>query len=578
MECIDIGADGFYHPSSEEEIICLVNRAAEEGLQIRCRGSAHSVSHAIYTDPGKGDPPVRDSVSEQDPPRGPNINIMFDQYIGLEWIDEQQGIVEALAGTHLGKDPYDPTGVSTWENSLLYQAWRKGWTLSDLGGITHQTVSGFISTGSAGGSLTYNLDGNMLAFRVIDGSGNVTWVEKDKDEDLFNALGVSVGLLGIITKIRFKLTPNFNVYGQETVTPTTGDKALIDVYGPGGGEKVNMKEYLEQTPYTRILWWPQKGVDRMAYWIGGRGDTMAGAGKPGVSPPHEEPAWIPQPYREFADVPFLTKLMNLGGAIYFTAIGNNGFFRRWKKLTKYILPSFRKNIWDLWKKKFGKFLGWIFTTLLMLFVYLFTFLFTVFFSIFPFLLTLLLPVVIKLFQPLTKNGKPEMFQDFGWHSLPMDNAADDIMLGTEFTEIWIPLEKTQEVMALLRDHFKKHGLDATGTYSTELYAGYKSDFWLSPGYGGHQFRVDVFWYLWNQGNPATPDGFYRQFWDLLRANNIPFRLHFGKYWPEYDYKEWAQYFRSQYPRWDDFMELRKQRDPKNIFLTDYWRRHLMGEE
>jgi len=577
MTCIKIETDGFYHPSTEEEIICLVKKAREEGLQIRCRGSAHSVSHAIYTDPGKGDKAVPDTVSEQDPPQGPNINIMFDKYFGLEWLDEEKGLVEVKAGTHLGKDPYDPTGTSTLENSLLYQAWQKGWTLGDLGGITHQTVSGFISTGSAGGSLSYNLDENMAAFRVIDGTGAVAWVEKDKDAELFNALGVSVGLLGIISKVRFKLTSNFNVYGQETTTPTSGDKALIDVYGAGGGGKVNMQEFLEQTPYTRILWWPQKGVDRMAYWIGGRADAMAGAGNPQAAGKHKLPAWIPQPYREFSDVPFITKLMQLGGAIYFTNIGNKGFFRRWGKLNKYIFKSFKSRIYALWKKKFGTVLGWILTNLLMLLVKIFSFLFTAFFSIFPFLLDVLLPVVIKLFQPLTKKGKPEMFQDYGWRSLPMDNAADDIMLGTEFTEIWIPLEYTQKVMILLDKHFKANGLKGTGTYSTELYAGYKSDFWLSPGYGGHQFRVDVFWYLWNQGNPATPDGFYRQFWELLRKEGIPFRLHFGKYWPEFDYKEWAEFFRSQYPRWDDFMALRAKRDPGDIFLTDYWRRHLLGE-
>jgi D-arabinono-1,4-lactone oxidase len=90
-------------------------------------------------------------------------------------------------------------------------------------------------------------------------------------------------------------------------------------------------------------------------------------------------------------------------------------------------------------------------------------------------------------------------------------------------------------------------------------------------------RVDAFWYTNNEGNPAGQDGFFKQFWDLFRANNIPFRLHWGKFLPEYDFQEWAVYFRSQYPRWDDFMKLRAQRDPKNIFLTDYWRRHLLGE-
>jgi len=68
-----------------------------------------------------------------------------------------------------------------------------------------------------------------------------------------------------------------------------------------------------------------------------------------------------------------------------------------------------------------------------------------------------------------------------------------------------------------------------------------------------------------------------QFWEALKAENIPFRLHWAKFLPEYDYAEWAEYLRLQYPRWDDFMELRTKRDPKNIFLTNYWSLHLFGK-
>ena len=44
-------------------------------------------------------------------------------------------------------------------------------TLRDLGGITHQSVSGFLMTGSSGGSLQYGIDENLLA--LLDGER--TW-------------------------------------------------------------------------------------------------------------------------------------------------------------------------------------------------------------------------------------------------------------------------------------------------------------------------------------------------------------------------------------------------------------------
>jgi D-arabinono-1,4-lactone oxidase len=88
----------------------------------------------------------------------------------------------------------------------------------------------------------------------------------------------------------------------------------------------------------------------------------------------------------------------------------------------------------------------------------------------------------------------------------------------------------------------------------------------------------LIWYINNEDDPAIKGGYYTQFWELLRENDIPFRLHWGKYLPEYDYKGWVDYFKSQYPKWDDFLNLREARDPKNIFLTKYWKRHLYGVE
>src|ERR1700743_1935568 len=101
------GEDGFYHPTTENEIVALVKKAGEENLEIRCRGAAHSMSRAIYTDPGQGEKPLPNEVSEQKPPKGPNLNVMFDKYMSLTWIDEKKGIIEVEAGIHLGYDPED---------------------------------------------------------------------------------------------------------------------------------------------------------------------------------------------------------------------------------------------------------------------------------------------------------------------------------------------------------------------------------------------------------------------------------------------------------------------------------------
>ncbi|HJZ69616.1 MAG TPA: D-arabinono-1,4-lactone oxidase [Blastocatellia bacterium] len=562
INTIAIGTDGFYHPTNEEQVIALVKKAYAEGLQVRCRGASHSTAWAIYTDPGAGDKKVPNKVSEQNPPQGPNINIMLDQYYKLEWLDKANGIIEVEAGIHLGYDPEDPTHTSTLENSLLYQAFKEGWALEDLGGITHQTVAGFLSTGSSGGTLMYKLEDNLLAFRVIDGEGHAEWIKKDRDADLFNALGVSLGLLGIISRVRFKLTKNFYIYGQQITTPTEDDKCPIDLFGPGITDKPSMREFLEKTPYTRILWWPQNKVERVVIWEAVRGAPL--------------PVFDSAPYEEFADTTFFTELEELGGALLFTLLGNRGFFKVWWKLQK-DFGQFRRNIYKYWETTLIKPASWIFSWLVTIPLWIISLPLVLFFSVFPPVLRLLYPAVVDILQPLTKNGKAQLFMDYMWRSLPMDDNADDILMGTEFTEIWIPLEHTQKSMQLLKELFDKGGYDAQGYYSTELYAGIESSFWLSPAYGGDVFRVDVFWYINNEGNPAAREGFYSQFWELFRGNDVPFRLHWGKFLPEYDYQDWAVYLKSQYARWNDFMKLRAARDPKNIFLSTYWRRHLFGE-
>lgn len=566
MDCeIKKAPDGYYHPENEEQIICLVKKAYAEGLQIRVRGSAHSIAWAIYTDPGPGVKPIPNKVQQEIPPESPNINIMLDRYTKLEWEDVKNGVVVADAGIHLGVDPNDPTKTSTLENGLLYQIFKKGFGLSDLGGITQQTVSGFLMTGSAGGSLMYDISENLLGFRIIDGTGDCRWV--NKGDELFPAVSLSLGLLGIITKVRLQLVKTYNIYGQEIAASTELEECPVDLFGPGRNGKPSLKSFLEMTPYTRVLWWPQKGVNRVVIWQAVRGEDL--------------PLLDPVPYLLFGEIPFLSKLEQLAGAILFTLLGNTGFFTVWGKLYK-DFRKFRLFMKGLWQDKIGKFFGWLLSGLLTLFLEIAAIVPVFILSIFRFLLKMILPIIIRTLQPLTKKGKGTLFMDHYWRSLPMDNEADSILLGTEFTEIFIPVKYTERVMQLLDNIYNKKGYESTGFYSTEIYAGYPSKSWMHPAYEEGEFaegslRIDIFWYINNAGNPAAKDGYFRQFWDLFRNNNIPFRLHWGKFIPDYDYKDWISYYKAQFPKWADFLTLREKRDPKNIFLNSYWKLRLYGE-
>lgn len=553
---IPMAADGYYHPANESELVSLVKYAAESGCQLRVRGSMHTFPHrAILTDrsPGKT--------------KG-ELNLMLDRYRAIRWVDEGKRIVEVEAGCNLSINPYDPTGTSTVENGLLYQLQSKNWALSDLGGITHQTVSGFLSTGSSGGSLQYGLDENILSLRFIDGTGQIRDVSRDKDPDVFLAAGVSMGLLGVLSRVTFRCIPTFNIEGSES---TTGEADCeIDLFGPGSASKPSLERFLRETEYTRIMWWPQTNLKRVVVWKARR-----------IAP---APGFVPKPYEEVGDHPEAAEVL---GGLLLSILGNLDDLRHLPAKIEPIFNQLDHSLLELlptlgFPPAVTEALSSIISALLELGVDGLL--------EFPGIdlvghvlknhLAQILPVVYKPFVPLDAEKTPpgpQQFRDYWWTGLPMDNGIDDKLMPTLFTEIWIPVFKTQAVMTALRDYFDKGGLSATGTYSFELYGTKQSPFWMSPSSDGEPvFRVDVFWFGYNAGDPAVD--LYPQFWDLLKP--FGFKLHWGKFLP-YDpppQKQWAKYFAQQYRHWNDFMALRAKLDPKNTFLTEYWREHLGLED
>jgi D-arabinono-1,4-lactone oxidase len=556
--------DGYHHPASEEELVELVKTAYRKGKRLRVRGAAHSPAHAIYT---QASGPNR--VSRQKPPKGDDFNVMLDRYRAWQVKDEQRKLVEAEAGIHLGADPSDPTKTSVLKESLLYGLAQKGWSLSNTGGITHQTVSGFTGTGSSGGSLQHTSNSNLYGFRVIDGEGEVhEFTREDNDPDLFYSLSPSVGLLGVVSTITLECTDLFVIEGSESVA--TIKSCPIDVLGNGGQGRPSLEQFLRDTPFARLEWWPQRGSERMVTWRA-------------IKKP-VPPNFKPKPYKRFAGSPEAAQQMI---SLLFTIIGNLDDLSRAERLLE-----------DNWDQLQGALksegvlrdLGVVGNLLA------------------EFLsgaaeggvdlaigalrlvddplrkgLPDFLPKLIDAFIPVDGKDGPQRFTDYGWSGLPMDNAANDELLTTDFTETWLPVTRTREVMQLLDRYFRepKKGQEAlkrTGTYAWELYTAMPTPGWISAAhssgadeYKDGVFRIDPYWFADNAEDPTKT--FYARYWKLLRDHDIPFRLHWGKLQPAYAKwdRDWVDFFRAQYPRWDDFLRLRAERDPNNIFLTDYWR-------
>jgi D-arabinono-1,4-lactone oxidase len=539
---IERSADGYYHPRTVEEIQQIVRVARARRCTVRVRGSGHSVAQAIYTDnfpyeeaeyftPSYVLDHYTHNFQTVEVP-SEELNLLLDNLTAVTFSDSAM-TVTVEAGCHLGIDPYDPTQKSTYFNGLFYQLDQHGWAVPDTGGISHQSLGGFISTGSSGGSVIYNFDDAIEAIAFVDGHGEVRSCSRTSDPDLFHAVGVSMGLLGIITSITLKCIPRYDIIGQESTT--TVKECPIDLFGEKG-HGLTLEQFLRETEYTRLMWWPQRRVERMVVWQARRmreaeytrERTRVEDGNVVLQSKHyEEVDWVmgsPLP-------------MTYAGDAFYTLVAEWPHSLRAITTSRFLLPLLRCLITRAFEK-------------------------------------IIMPVVLRTYTPVDAKRPekgPQTFWDSWWCGLPMDNQADDRIIPTEFTELWIPIERAQDVMRVLRDHYARVGVEATGIYACEVYAAKRSPFWMSPSYGQDVIRIDVFWF---GKNPEPPYEYYEQFWKLLAP--FGFRAHWGKYLPGRpdrpgDVERWRDYLRAQNPRWDDFLAMRERCDPDQVFVTGYWR-------
>jgi hypothetical protein len=618
-------ADGCFHPETEGQIAALVRHARANGKKVRVLGSTHSVWRAIVTDHFAGA-----NTPDAEMP------VVLDKYVRVfdtkdDASDPTRKLVEVQGGCHLGAAPtrpvearIEPGGPSasdilapspwhhgTWEDSLTYVLQERGLALSDLGGISHQTVAGFLATGSSGGTTKWSVHASIAKLRVIDGEGNVTELGPDgPDVDWFRAAGVGLGLAGVVSTVTFVCEPTFDVVGTETIS-ATAQASDLDFYGdrPDSGLPT-LERFLLDTDYTRLMWWPQFDFDRLVVWQAARA-------------PYEQDRPI-KPYHEIAYLPVLSQV---GASVIYTVLGNVG----WPDKLLAALGSVRAHpavadkqrisaglrgllappadpdfplepqhllpwLTALWETLKGERHDPI--TLAAAWIPLVELLVTAADDLLAFALKLpmiheifnelarLVPahldVILGIFVTTGKDGAPavQTFADRSFMGLPMDNQMDDLLMPTWFTELWIPFTPGDgtvgKVIAALRKLFDADGTpegayQATGPFAYELYAA-KADptFLLSPATGARDvFRVDVFWFGKNAGDPATD--FYPQFWRALEP--FDYRLHWGKFLPPEAVVP-AERLLSRFPGAAKFREVRARVDPGDVFLTRYWRDHL----
>ncbi|MFN8355836.1 MAG: D-arabinono-1,4-lactone oxidase [Spirosomataceae bacterium] len=519
---------GLYHPQNEAEVISLVQHAIQNKLQVRVRGAAQSVNAGVFTD----------DFSASSPTSIQSINLQLDQLRSISYDDATMQVTVG-AGINLGVDPFDPSGVSfanDGTNNLLYQLNQtKGWALKNVPDVVHQTVAGFISTGSSGGTMQHAFDEAIVSLRMVDGTGTLKeFIKSDNLNDDFYGVVVSMGLMGVITSVTLQCVPAFNIIGTETTTAVADCE--FDFLGSGSPQKPSLQEYLSTTEYSRALWWPITSLHRVIAW---KAKTMQPSD-------YDNQTGTPTDFKPNPYYPVFPKI--LGSRLPSEQIAGIGFslIASWPKWFYDILghnPSENSNEDNMLIQAIE--------------------------AVAPYAY----PLLINLYFPVnTATNPPQRFWDYWLGSLPMDTFEfSNNVFTLVYTEFWFPIEQTELVMDTLQEYYTTNGYSATGFYTVEVLAAKRSDFWLSPGYQQDSLRLNIMFFA---NSTLDPNTYYSQFWTLFRQKGINFRLHWGKNLPPPSSLASPTYLQSQYQKWDDFHCLRKQMDPHDIFLTTYWKTQL----
>ena len=180
-------------PSSVGEIGELVAAAAGRGQRVKPIGAGHSFTSIGVTD---------------------GVQLRLDRLAGIVRADRDTGLVTVLAGTRL--------------HALNEALWQLGLSMTNLGDIDVQTISGAISTGTHGTGAKYGgIATQVRALELVLADGSTLSCSADENPDVFAAARVGLGSLGVLATVTLQCEPAFALAAAEG--PASLDEVLSDL-------------------------------------------------------------------------------------------------------------------------------------------------------------------------------------------------------------------------------------------------------------------------------------------------------------------------------------------------------------
>lgn len=179
----------------EKDIQDAVKRAGDTNVGVRAMGSQYSWEKIV-------EPTERET--------GKGIVLDLKYYNKILHVNKEKKLVQVEGGMK----------VKDLNKALDFH----GLAMSDLGNVDGQTVAGVVSTGTHGEQVNGGcLSTLMKRIWIVNGLGVVKEIDMEKkNSDTAAAVGVSMGLLGVISRIEFKVEEAFDLM-QETRYMETND-------------------------------------------------------------------------------------------------------------------------------------------------------------------------------------------------------------------------------------------------------------------------------------------------------------------------------------------------------------------
>ncbi|MFF1544838.1 D-arabinono-1,4-lactone oxidase [Streptomyces sp. NPDC058291] len=218
-------------PASVDELAEAVRRAAEDGLKVKAVGTGHSFTSIAATD---------------------GVLIRPQLLTGIRSIDRDNMTVTVEAGTPLKR--------------LNLALAREGLSLTNMGDIMEQTVSGATSTGTHGtGRDSASIAAQIKGLELVTADGSVLVCSEKENPEVFAAARIGLGALGVVTALTFAVEPVFLLTAREE--PMALDKVLAE-----------FDELWAENEHFEFYWFPHTGSTTTK-----RNNRSAGPAQP-VSP------------------------------------------------------------------------------------------------------------------------------------------------------------------------------------------------------------------------------------------------------------------------------------------------------